>query len=239
MEKTMDLKKENNTLQKQTTHLKAKSLYTLILLILNTFLISTNGKCQENDNVSVSELNGIWRNSKYTSNYYLFHNGKYLFFIEDDPTLSYGIYGFYPNSVTVENLKNISLNKTQLDQYKLGFASNNGGVIGYEFEIGERLLNLYNQNDFFYEKLYVLPQKIVAQVRAIAKEKKLNMDNFIYSEETIGVAKAAIYTAPNVKSKMYLVKGDTVKITEENGKWVKIQYKGKKLIEGWLRKQDL
>lgn len=235
----MDLKKENNTLQKQTTYLKIKSLYTLILLILNIFLISTNGKCQENDNISVSELNGIWRNSKYTSNYYLFHNGKYLFFIEGDPTLSYGIYGFYPNSVDVENLKNISLNKTQLDQYKLGFASNNGGVIGYEFEIGERLLNLYNQNDFFYEKLYVLPQKIVAQVRAIAKEKKLNIDNFIYSEETIGVAKATIYTAPNVKSKMYLVKGDAVKITEENGKWVKIQYKGKKLIEGWLRKQDL
>lgn len=235
----MDLKKENNTLQKQTTYLIIKSLYTLILLILNTFLISTNGKCQENDNISVSGLNGIWRNSKYTSNYYLFHNGKYLFFIEDDPTLNYGIYGFYSTGFNYSEVAKNGLSNTASSEDSLAIVSNTGLFVGYEFEMGERLLNLYNQNDFFYEKLYVLPKKLVAQVRTIAKEKKLNIDNFIYSEEIIGVTKATIYTAPNVKSKMYLLKGDTVKVTEENGKWVKIQYKGKKLIEGWLQKQDL
>lgn len=235
----MDLKKENNTQKKQTTYLKTKSLNTLILLILNTILINTTGKCQENNNISISELNGIWRNSKYISNYYLFHNGKYFFFIDDDTTLNHGIYGFYSHTFNYSDVKKNGLSNTASSEDSLAIVSNTGLFVGYEFEIGERLLNLHNQNDFFYEKLYALPQKIVARVRTIAKDKNIDLENFIYSVETVGTAKAIIYTAPNVKGKMYLLKGDTVKILEEMGNWLKFEYKGKSLVKGWIRKQDL
>ncbi|MFO0070155.1 MAG: SH3 domain-containing protein, partial [Alphaproteobacteria bacterium] len=37
----------------------------------------------------------------------------------------------------------------------------------------------------------------------------------------------------------YLVKGDAVAIISEQGDWYRIEYKGKKLISGYLHKSDL
>ena len=57
--------------------------------------------------------------------------------------------------------------------------------------------------------------------------------------KTIKVKKATIHSAPNKPTKMYLIKGDEVECLEEHGDWYKIRYYGKKVIEGWVRKEDV
>ncbi len=54
----------------------------------------------------------------------------------------------------------------------------------------------------------------------------------------ITVNKCKIYKIPNIKSKMNFVKGDIVIISEETSKWLKVKYKGKKIVTGWIKKSD-
>jgi hypothetical protein len=57
--------------------------------------------------------------------------------------------------------------------------------------------------------------------------------------ERIFVNKSFIYKEPNVKTKIYLIKGDEVKIVKEENGFLKIFYYGKKTIEGWIKKSDV
>jgi hypothetical protein len=57
--------------------------------------------------------------------------------------------------------------------------------------------------------------------------------------ERIFVNKSFIYKEPNVKTKIYLIKGDEVKIVKEENGFLKIFYFGKKTIEGWIKKSDV
>lgn len=57
--------------------------------------------------------------------------------------------------------------------------------------------------------------------------------------EKIKVNQAFIFSDPGVKTKMYLIKGDEVKIVKEKGDYLKIYYFGKKRIEGWIKRSDV
>ena len=50
-----------------------------------------------------------------------------------------------------------------------------------------------------------------------------------------------LYSLPvdSGKTKMYLLKGDMIMILGIKADWVKIQYIGKKIIDGWIRKSQL
>ncbi len=50
-----------------------------------------------------------------------------------------------------------------------------------------------------------------------------------------------LYSSPvdSAKTKMYLLKGDMVMILGVKEGWVKIEYIGKKIIDGWIRKSEL
>jgi len=50
-----------------------------------------------------------------------------------------------------------------------------------------------------------------------------------------------LYSSPvdSAKTKMYLLKGDMIVIVGIKADWVKIQYIGKKIIDGWIRKSQL
>ncbi len=53
------------------------------------------------------------------------------------------------------------------------------------------------------------------------------------------VPQSLIYSKPNERTKMYLIKGDVVTILEEKNKWIKIEYAGEELITGWIKKEDV
>lgn len=58
---------------------------------------------------------------------------------------------------------------------------------------------------------------------------------------SIGKNKATIYSkaADSAKTKMYLVKNDYVAVLKISDQWVLIEYLGKKLIQGWIKREDL
>ncbi|QDF28503.1 SH3 domain-containing protein [Halarcobacter anaerophilus] len=53
---------------------------------------------------------------------------------------------------------------------------------------------------------------------------------------TIESQKQRLYSKPNVKTKMYLIKGDKVEILEKKDDWYYILYHGKKDIKAWIPK---
>lgn len=57
--------------------------------------------------------------------------------------------------------------------------------------------------------------------------------------EKIKIDRATIFSEPEVKTAMYLIKGDEVKIVKEKGEYLKIYFFGKKRIEGWIKKSDV
>jgi uncharacterized protein YgiM (DUF1202 family) len=38
---------------------------------------------------------------------------------------------------------------------------------------------------------------------------------------------------------MYFIKGDVVTVLEKQNGWLKVEYNGRRLITGWIRKQDV
>lgn len=216
-----------------------------ILLFFIVLGISSKLYCQDADILNVSGFDGIYLATNDSKNCHLLNNGHYFFFFLneqnniDNSMIRFGTFGFYSKDINVDNLVDLKFQRIGTDQDNVGFISSDGGVVGYEFETGNRSLNLYNQNAFFYQKMYALPQRIINQIRLIGMKKHIDVEKFLYSIETIGIDKALIYTLPDIKSKMYLLKGDKVKILEENNDWLKFEYKGKKTINGWLKKKDL
>ncbi len=103
----------------------------------------------------------------------------------------------------------------------------------FKFDDKERVL--------LENKTYSLSERIVYE--------KVNFDNLFGKfraevpeppyYENIKSGKAPIYSKPNFKTKMFLIKGDEVKILEEKDNWLKIRYYGKKAIEGWIKRSDI
>ncbi|MDR1227122.1 MAG: hypothetical protein LBK47_09540 [Prevotellaceae bacterium] len=70
-------------------------------------------------------------------------------------------------------------------------------------------------------------------------------DNRDYLKEYINIdvtevvsSKSTIYAEPDKPTRMYLIKGDIVTVLEEKEGWIKMEYEGKKLITGWIKKED-
>jgi hypothetical protein len=57
----------------------------------------------------------------------------------------------------------------------------------------------------------------------------------------VNAERVYLYSLPvdSGKTKMYLLKGDMIMILGVKADWVKIEYIGKKIIEGWIRKSEL
>lgn len=55
----------------------------------------------------------------------------------------------------------------------------------------------------------------------------------------ITISKSLLNTAPNKPTRMYLLKGDDVELLDRQDDWLKIRYRGKKTIEGWIKKSDV
>ncbi|QFR50374.1 hypothetical protein FJR48_11810 [Sulfurimonas lithotrophica] len=101
------------------------------------------------------------------------------------------------------------------------YDSNNQGIIqtSYNYIPTQEVLTLY---DFKDENVYN---------KYIMKTLK-NTNNL----KTIQPKKQPLYKSPNVKTKMYLIKGDNVEVLEEKNDWLNILYHGNKDIKAWIPK---
>lgn len=55
----------------------------------------------------------------------------------------------------------------------------------------------------------------------------------------VQVDKSIIYSEPGTATKMFLIKGDVATVLEEKGDWLKIEFLGKRLVTGWIKKKDV
>jgi hypothetical protein len=99
----------------------------------------------------------------------------------------------------------------------------------------DTFMNLYyssRQQYVTYKKIDSLPK----QVQQYLQKQGIRIG---LPQKAISSAKAIIYSQPNIFTKMYLIKGDIITVLEEKEGWIKIEYEGKKLITGWVKKEDV
>lgn len=85
---------------------------------------------------------------------------------------------------------------------------------GYIFKSGENII--CNEPSFIYK----------------------NIKNYI-SKTYFLLKKQPLYSSPNKKTKMYLIKGDTVEILKEKDEWLYILYRSKEDIKAWIPKSAI
>ena len=55
----------------------------------------------------------------------------------------------------------------------------------------------------------------------------------------IATSQVTICSYPNIPTRMYLIKGDMVIVLEEREGWLRVEYEGKKVVTGWIKKEDV
>lgn len=85
--------------------------------------------------------------------------------------------------------------------------------------------------------------KVPDHVLLLLKKNKADWrkySNFVeMKQKPISSKKATIYSLPNIATKMYLLKNDTIEVLEQKNDWVRMNFYGKKLISGWIKKADV
>jgi hypothetical protein len=108
------------------------------------------------------------------------------------------------------------------------------GQVSFFTEKQDTFMNIYyssRQQYVTYKKLDALPQNI----QNYLLKKGVHVGS---PHKEISSAKAPIYSEPEKPTKMYLIKGDVVTVLEEKNGWLKVEYEGKKLVTGWIKKGD-
>ncbi len=90
-----------------------------------------------------------------------------------------------------------------------------------------------------YSKIDTIPSEILLLLRKNKADWKKYADFIGMKQRAIKSEKVFIYSTPESITKMYLMKNDTVEFLEEKGEWVKFRFYGKKLIKGWLKKENI
>lgn len=85
------------------------------------------------------------------------------------------------------------------------------------------------QTGYIYHLAKNVPKEVMREIQ------KINPVKFY----TIETNKSQIYETPQLKAKMYLIKGDIVECLERKKNWLKIRYYGKKTVEGWVKRSDV
>ncbi|GHT51423.1 hypothetical protein AGMMS49982_08830 [Bacteroidia bacterium] len=92
---------------------------------------------------------------------------------------------------------------------------------------------------------YVQLERLPAlTLHLLYKRGKKDKQNYLKEYLNIDVVevvinKSVIYSASNTPTKMYFIKGDVVTVIEEQDDWLKVEYEGKKLVTGWIKRGDV
>ena len=115
-----------------------------------------------------------------------------------------------------------------------------------------RILNpkstIYNDNHQKTNKYLIKGDtvEVLEEQNYFLKIKYMNIIGFIpridvegYNTFRITKSKATLHSSLSVPTKMYLLKGDDVELIDREGDWLKIRFRGKRVVEGWLKKSDV
>lgn len=216
----------------------------LLTTIIINLSLSVNAQVYSTDQVY-----GIFQNMEDTTlfnaftkkkEHIVFLNSKYGY----DPVVSIGSFGFLKmEEATLDSpLNSEFLDEGSPDQHK--FYAGNDYVFYFDLDPATskvHFMELQNTNVFYFTRIKSLPKSLLESLIEVGKsddrnyiEEFLDIDYWLVSKP-----KATIFLEPNKPSKRYLVKGDKVELLDEKKGWVQIRYYGSKLIEGWLRKEDI
>jgi hypothetical protein len=230
--------------------MKQKAIIFIIMYVSSYSSIFSQTSYSKND------LNGIWKYSNLSENedrvndqYLLMSNQNYLI-IEVNTKITNDSNFYYFNNI-IENFGFISKEDTAMVELK------NSGLIGedflvlsnsYEFDVKNNVLELYNSNFFYYEKVEKIPNNLVLALSVISKKIKRDLlkEHLDNDYLIIKKSKSLIYKTSKQPTKMYLLKNDPVEVLEEKDNWIKIKYYPEKngewtgkTIEGWIKKTDV
>ncbi|WP_258104451.1 hypothetical protein [Marinoscillum sp. MHG1-6] len=216
------------------------------LLTLIFFLLQYQVEAQT---YSVDQVCGIFKNEEDTTLFEVFtRNNKHVTFLnsnyDNDPIVEINTFGFIDeaNLNLDPRLDKEILNEGSPDEHSFYF----GIDYRFYFEVDEAtdkvyIMELENTNLFYYTRVRSLPKSLLESLIRVGKS-----DNRNYIEEFLDISfwkvsklKSTIYSEPNKPTRMYLVEGDKVEVLSGDESWVKIRYYGKKLIEGWLKREDI
>lgn len=136
------------------------------------------------------------------------------------------------------------------DTYVIGIEQKNQNIIINEIYKSARLSASGPNDEALLITLSVTPSKInTLSFGSITQEEAFNAENLELLPGTSGSTavissnKSVLFNAPNdaSKTKMYLIKGDTVELLEFKKNWLLIRYKiqKNKTIEKWIKFSDI
>jgi hypothetical protein len=115
--------------------------------------------------------------------------------------------------------------------------------------------SVLNSKSYLYDELFKKTNSylIKGDTLEVLEEKgfylKIKYNNIIglipridvegYNTFRLTKTKIILYTSPNLPNKMYLLKGDDVELIDREGDWLKIRFRGKRVVEGWIKKSDV
>ena len=97
----------------------------------------------------------------------------------------------------------------------------------------------FNMEPDFYKKVDEIPDYVLISLKKNKEDWEKYLNFLGHKMLIIRQMKSFIYSLPDKKTKIYLLKNDEVEILEEKDNWLKIRYYGNKTIEGWIKKSDV
>jgi hypothetical protein len=165
-------------------------------------------------------------------------------------SISYSNIYIKQKSINYENhVTKIDYENPKWDNYLNGINSSsifNNDIFGTYIPYNQKHFNPYYNEEKILERLYETGTcdkeatknaniEVLVGDKWIPQEKSWNIQDTI-KILTIQTLKQPLYSEPQIKTKMYLIKGDKVEILEEKDDWLYILYKGKKDIKAWIPK---
>lgn len=212
---------------------------------------------------SVANLQGIWiseyENIKqikiFKSNTYfeLYYMGKSNT-VDATTTIPFGYFGFSTSGAEPKKISELKQEGTFIRFYSSlnQEYDNKGNLLGpdlscpitinedFDGEKEPKVMYLYFRGTpDGYGKVTKVPDHVLLLLKKNKADWR-KYSNFVeMKQKPISSKKAIIYSLPNIATKMYLLKNDTIEVLEQKNDWVRMNFYGKKLISGWIKKADV
>jgi hypothetical protein len=221
----------------------------IILFLLDFFIIALSfAQTKE------SQIQGIWANimnDVESEQRFKIINGVYSLAIshQNDSNLDYylneSLEGFI-NAISFDSINETSFDKngkhfiTVWGEKENGWIKKPSYIIPSYFSCEDGLLSIGGSHLAEYSQIIRLPPQTMRLLYLRGKQDKRNYlkEYLDIDVRVVVVPKSIIYSEPDKPTKMYLIKGDIITVLEEKDGWLKIEYEGKKLVTGWMRKNN-
>ncbi len=230
---------------------KMKNYLTLIIFFV--VLISANAQ-------EVNLLQGIWENlqngESSEKNYSITKGKTSLSFtytessFQMDFPLWESVDGFLDVNPIDKGIVNINDLKNSGEYFITAERKrvNKEGVVRYPdflvpdyFDCDGQNLSIGGNNIEEYIKIERLPSFALKLLYNRGKKDDINyIEDYLGIEaQEVKVEKSVIYSEPDNSTKMFFIKGDVVTVLDKKEGWLRIEFLGTRLVQGWIKAEDV